>query len=105
MMSTSRRLVTIASAVSTLAIGAPVAGAYADGPEPPAPAPLSLASLPINSQLLGKMPALQFNPPKIGQIAVAIGPTIIGGKVINPGLHVVSPPVTLPPIGTGAGAP
>jgi hypothetical protein len=66
--------------VSLLAIAAPVANAT-DAP-PPATTPPS--------------PLLTFTPPKIGQIIVAIGPTIIGGKVIDPGVHMVLTPAQIP---------
>jgi hypothetical protein len=63
-----------AAAAGLLAVATPVAGASV----PP--------------------PAFTFVPPRVGQLSVDIGPTIINGKVVDPGLHVVSPGVSLPPI-------
>jgi hypothetical protein len=76
----------VAAAAGLLAVATPVAGASA----PTSPAASGPPSPPP--------PALTFVPPKVGQLSVDIGPTIINGEVIDPGLHVVTPDVSLPPI-------
>jgi hypothetical protein len=43
-------------------------------------------------------PAFTFVPPRVGPISVDIAATIINGQVVNPGLHILMPAVTLPPI-------
>jgi hypothetical protein len=75
-----------AAAAGLLALAAPVAGAHA--------ATLPWASGPLSVP----MPALTFVPPLVGPISVDIAPTIINGKVTDPGLHVLMPGVSLPPI-------
>jgi hypothetical protein len=75
-----------AAAAGLLAIATPVAGA-STSTTPTASGPPSLP-----------LPGLTFVPPRVGQLSVDIGPTIINGKVIDPGLHVVSPDVSLPPV-------
>jgi hypothetical protein len=82
MSSTPRRLAAVAAA-GLMAIAIP-AGASA------ATAPTAGSSSPLL--------ALTFVPPKVGPISVSIGPTILGGQVIDPGLHVTTPGVSLPPI-------
>jgi hypothetical protein len=70
-------------AMSTMAGGASAAAT------PAAPGPPSL-----------QLPAFTFVPPRVGPISVDIGPTIINGQVVNPGLHVLKPAttITLPPM-------
>jgi hypothetical protein len=41
-------------------------------------------------------PLLTFVPPKVGQIVVVIGPVIINGKMISPGVNVTSPSISIP---------
>jgi hypothetical protein len=80
-----KRVATTTAAAGVLAVALPVAGAAAD--TPPAATPPTV-----------QMPAMNFVPPKVGQISVDIGPTIIGGKVMDPGMHVTLPGTSLPPI-------
>jgi hypothetical protein len=87
---TAKRLATTAAATGLLAAAIPAAGAHAA-------TPLPATTLPGLT-----MPGISFTPPAVGQISVTIGPTIIGGKVIDPGLNVSTtgtslPTITLPP--------
>jgi hypothetical protein len=73
----------VVAASSLVAIGIDVSRATATttptGDGPLAPSPLGLT----------------FVPPKVGPITVVIAPTIIGGIVIDPGLQVTLPAVTV----------
>jgi hypothetical protein len=59
-------------------------------------APAAHASDPTTPATATPPPTLTFVPPKVGPLRVDIGPTIINGKVINAGLHVLMPGVSLP---------
>jgi hypothetical protein len=75
-----------AAAAGLLAIATPVAGASA----PTSPAASGPASPPP--------PTFTFVPPRVGPLSVDIAPTIINGQVTDPGLHVLMPGVSVPPI-------
>jgi hypothetical protein len=75
-----RTLSATVASLGVLGLAGPVAGAVAATDPPPA------------------SPLLTFVPPSVGPLSVYIGPTIIGGKVISPGLYVRSPGISLPPI-------
>jgi hypothetical protein len=47
-------------------------------------------------------PGLTFIPPAVGPIAVHIGAIIIDGQQISPGVNVVTPGTTPPPIASGS---
>src|SRR5258705_13276037 len=83
----SRRTLATVVAGSVLAIGATVAGAGA-ATNPTTPSGGCPPSPPNG---------MTFVPPKVGPIGVAIGPTIIDGKVIDPGMNVTVPGSTVEP--------
>jgi hypothetical protein len=121
MNSMQRRVSAIASIAGVLAVGAPATGALAATGSTPAsatpftwPAGVSLmggytwpAGGPIT--LTFTMPSsvtpvtLKFTPPSVGRIGVDIGPIIIDGKQISPGVHVATPPITVPAPAVNAG--
>jgi hypothetical protein len=75
-----------AAAVAAGLLAIPVSGA-------------SAATAPAASGLPITLPSgLTFVPPRVGALSVDIGPTIINGKVVDPGLHVLKPAVSLPPM-------
>jgi hypothetical protein len=83
-----RSLAAVVAAGSALIIGATVAGAsMATRATDPAPGRCAPPA-PID---------MTFVPPTVGPIGVAIGPTIIDGKVIDPGMNVTLPGATVEP--------
>jgi hypothetical protein len=85
MSSTPKRLAAVAvGAVGTLAMSTPSA----------------FSSTPATTATSGApgiaVPAVLFVPPRVGPLSVDIGPTIIGGRVMDPGLQVSTPGSTIP---------
>ena len=80
-----RKLTMAVAAVGALAAAGPVAGASAD--TTPAATPTTTTA----------PPPLLFVPPHVGPICVTIGATIIGGKVMDPGVHNCTMGTSLPP--------
>ena len=78
------KLTTGVAAAGILAAAGPVAGASADT-TPGATQPPTTSS-----------GALTFVPPQVGPICVTIGATIIGGKVMDPGVHTCTMGTSLP---------
>jgi hypothetical protein len=78
-----RRLSAAAAVLIPFALAAPVAGA---------------ATTPAASSRAAKAPVFTFVPPRVGPLTVNLGPTIIDGQQISPGVNVFSPGVSLPPI-------
>jgi hypothetical protein len=80
-----QKLAAVAAAVTLFGLTAPVSGALAD----------TTGSVP--GPMAGS-PLLTFIPPAVGPLSVNIGATIIGGKVISPGVNVSTLGISLPPI-------
>jgi hypothetical protein len=81
-----RSLFTAGATTALLAFVTPVASASANT------APAASQPPPPQSTLL------TFVPPSVGPICVTIGPIIIGGQIISPGVHVCTSGVLLPPL-------
>jgi hypothetical protein len=98
-----KRSAAVSIALGLLAVGSQAAEAGAASPSPKSPpSPSPGPALPFAPLAPDALPAtgLSFSPPEVGEISVAIGPIIIGGKMINPGLKVTKPAVTLEPAGS-----
>ena len=79
-----RRVFIAAAAATALVTVGSAAVAHADT------TPAASAALPS--------PALTFVPPSVGPICVVIGPIILGGKLMNPGIHECLQGTSLPPM-------
>ena len=81
-----RKLSAVAAALVPLGLAAHVGAASADT------APAASASPSTGS------PTFTFIPPRVGPLQVSLGPTIIDGQQISPGVNVSTPGTSLPPI-------
>ena len=79
----TRKLAAVAAVLASIGLMAPVAARADTRPA-------------VSAQAAAQAPLLTFVPPRVGPIAVELGPTIIGGQVIDPGLSVSTPGVSLP---------
>ena len=79
-----QKLLGAVAALSLVALTASAGVASASIVSPPSP------PLPASE-------TLTFVPPSVGPLRVNIGPTIIGGQMIRPGVNVSTTEVTLPP--------
>ena len=84
-----RKLTMTVAAVGALAGAGPVASASADTP----------SATPTTTTALAP---LLFVPPHVGPICVTIGATIIGGQVMDPGVHDCTTGTYLPSSGMPA---
>ena len=84
----NRKTLATAVAGGVLAVGATAAGAGAATTSTDRPPGQCLPAAPSG---------MTFVPPAVGPIAVRIGPTIIGGVVVDPGLQVGVPGTTIEP--------
>jgi hypothetical protein len=89
----TRKFAAIAALLVPLGLAAPVGSAGAETP-PTASGPLAASPTVVS-----------FVPPRVGPLQVAIGPVIIGGQEISPGVNVATPGTSLPPIAFAVGAP
>jgi hypothetical protein len=76
-----RRFSAAAAVLIPFALAAP-AGARADATPTASPAVAS--------------PLITFVPPRVGPLSVNLGPTIIDGQMISPGVNVSTPGTSLP---------
>jgi hypothetical protein len=79
----------VVAALVPLSLAGPVAGASA------AQNNLIVTTAPMPALAPGTM---TFIPPRVAPIMVILGPTIIDGQQISPGVNVSTPGVSLPPM-------
>jgi hypothetical protein len=87
----NRKLSVATASLAMLCFAAPVGVASAATTSAAAPA------APASAPAAGS-PLLTFVPPTVGPLSVSLGATIIGGKVISPGVNVSTSGTSLPAI-------